>query len=325
MGRYHCVNQMNVVQRKESHMSQTLHSIEKNISAEKLDADQVPDDVGPSLSILLPCKNEEGTMLRQIRAVVSQLRRGDQVVYLDDGSSDFTRRLMEMACRPDDVILSNAKSVGVCNAYNQCAKAATGDWILGTSGNDLVQPGVIAAWRRAAATWPEARLAFGNIEGWRPLEWRERYGFVAPHEWPAVWQRCQGFRTHGAAAFIRRDAWGDGYLPDLEWMADWYQTFVVALRWGSIHLPIVCSKVFFGGESFSAQHSDDDKYNKAMRCMNAHWLESKNDDVRVLGDAFHQMTGWLNLRDPRPAPPRHPGPTGRLPGKLVSLATGEAI
>src|SRR5947208_2576204 len=100
----------------------------------------------PSLSILLPCHNEEKLLPRQLAAILSQLAPNDELVFLDDGSTDGTCAIMAPYRKMDNFqVLSHNDAMGVNAAYNFCASKATKEWCLGCSGNDEVQQGAIAA------------------------------------------------------------------------------------------------------------------------------------------------------------------------------------
>lgn len=271
----------------------------------------------PTLSVLLPLKDEAATLDRQLNALLPQLAQGDEVVCLVNGSTDATAYCIHKRNDPRIKLTIAKDPLGVCAAYDWCHGHATGDWCLGASGNDELQPGAIARWRAAAAMLPCTRVMFGDIVNWPRLDWAPRVEYIPPADFPKVWERCSGHRTHGAAAFIRRDSWGVGYLPQLEWMADWYQTLLISMREGAVYLRYPVSKVNFVANSFSARHNNDQAYNHVTLQMRAHWSLAQNDSIRPLGDAFHKLTGWLNLREPRRPPPGIPRQLGRCPGRIV--------
>lgn len=269
--------------------------------------------VEPTLSILLPVRNDGPTLARQLDAIVPQLRDVDQLVFLDDGSTDDSLEILKAKRHSNTTIIRRYAPSGVCEAYNQCAAHARGTWVLGCSGNDEVQPGTIAEWHAAAIRWPHARVMFGHICDWPKLPFRTSTDFVAPDELPELFRVHRGLNTHGAAAFLRRDSWGRGYIHELAWMADWYQTMMLAFQYGFVQLDHICSRVTFGGDSFSAGHADDAKFNRVIDAMRKEWERPDNDHIRELGTLFDRYTGWLANRHSRPAPMPAPRPTGRLP------------
>jgi len=251
---------------------------------------------GARLSILLPCKNEAKTLRRQLDAIYGQIRPQDEVVMLDDASTDDTLGIMREFARTKDTVIVHDTSAGVCEAFNACAFDAGNEWILGASGNDCVLPGTVKAFEDAETKFPYARVMFGHIKQWNRQAWRSETGWIPQSSMLPLWTKWAGHRTHGAAAFLRRDSWGDGYLPKLEWMADWFQTLLLAMRHGCVFLDHVCSDVFMGPGQFSSQHGDVGAYNRVIDAMKAEFESVKYGDVRELGRQFHKITGWLNRR-----------------------------
>lgn len=271
-----------------------------------------------NFSILLPCRNEANVLETQLSAILPQLEQGDQIVALDDGSTDDTQLVFRNILRPQDVLLTAPNGSGVCGAYNTCGAAASKDIILGQSGNDVMQPGTLARARQVFALWPNAKVAFGTIKGWSRVIDGVSDRFVTPDQLPLVWQQSRGFLTHGASAFMRREVWGEGYLPQLRWMADWYQTLLIAMRHGCIWMDHVCSQVNFSRDSFSAQHADTEKYNAVVEEMVKDFGRPCYDDIRPLGEQFNRICGWLRPRGAGGWGPKSPMKEWKLPGRLAS-------
>lgn len=192
----------------------------------------------PTLSVVLCAYDEAAHLPAQLWALTHQDRPADQLVLLDDGSTDGTGALLAAtAAASSRAVYETAFAPhGAVGAYNAAVAWATGDWLFLASANDVVQPGAFAAWAAAVALWPDAVLIVGETtEG--PLAWSPTATFLPP---AAVHARLQaGGQIHGAGVFLRRAAWdaAGGYDPALEWLADWWLYHALALSVGCAYLP----------------------------------------------------------------------------------------
>ena len=249
----------------------------------------------PSLSVLLPSKDRSALLKRQVACIMPQLTDKDQVVFLDDGSSDDTWRVMtKIARRRRDCVLHNDKANGVNDAYNQCARLADCEWLTGAADDDEVQPGAYLAARTAISECPEARICFGRVQQ-SPL-WFRAPTFVAADRMNEFWNQVGKQDTHGAAAFIRRDVWGEGYTHG-KWMGDWWQAFKITVRHGCLFIPTVISNLG-SNPGYSSQHGDDAKYNKALDQIREDVASEACKDIRTAIMAYHSITRFLDHRQP---------------------------
>lgn len=245
----------------------------------------------PTLSVLLPTAGDRGRLLVQLDAIVPQLIDGDELILLNDGADVLTDTIADLFPRANIVRLRTDRPSGVCKAYNRCAAAATKSWVLGASGNDEVQPGALELWRSAARAWPEARVMFGHIVDWKMKPWLPETGFVHAGWLPAIWLD-QGWQTHGAAAFLRRDCWGKGYIPELGYMADHFQTMLLAYEYGCVYLHANISRVWFHARSFSQAHGNLDIRNGTKAAWMTELARPEYDRVRPAFELFDRITGW---------------------------------
>jgi len=99
----------------------------------------------PRVSVAVPLFNEEGNvaeLVHRIAAVLDGLPGGPhEMVFVNDGSIDATRRLLEEACRRDDriVVLSLSRNFGHQAAFSAAIDHTTGDVTILMDG-DLQDP-----------------------------------------------------------------------------------------------------------------------------------------------------------------------------------------
>lgn len=87
---------------------------------------RAPDDASPSLSIILPAKNEATGLERVLPNLVASFA-GAEVIVVDDGSTDATA---EVAARHGARVLSSPYSMGNGAAIKRGARAATGEVLV---------------------------------------------------------------------------------------------------------------------------------------------------------------------------------------------------
>lgn len=112
-----------------------------------------------SVSVIIPCHNAASWVHRQIDAVGAQLNDGDELVLVDNRSTDGTRTVLERAAaaRPQVRVAEARKRAGANHARNVGMDAAVNDLLLFCDADDRVHPGWVEAFRAA--------LADGGIAG----------------------------------------------------------------------------------------------------------------------------------------------------------------
>ena len=250
----------------------------------------------PTLSVLLPTYCDGWRLGVQLQAILSQLSEDDELILLLDGSDELTREVANSIEHPSLRIHSNERPSGVCSAFNQCHLHASKDWILGASGNDELQPGTIDAWRFAVQQWPDAHLVHGDITPTYEKRWTHQTSFISKCDLPAIWRNV-GWFTHGAAAFFRREDWGNGYIVEHGYHADAFQTMVIGWRYGLIDLHHYCSRVLMDRSQYSARgYSNHKEHNHVIREMKKTLNECGYDDVRDMAEEFMASTRQFDER-----------------------------
>lgn len=104
----------------------------------------------PPVSVIIPCHNAEQWVQRQIDAVRAQLREGDELVLVDNRSTDGTRRTLEAAAASDRRlrVVDATDRAGANYARNRGIQAALNDLLLFCDADDVVHDGWVDAFRR---------------------------------------------------------------------------------------------------------------------------------------------------------------------------------
>jgi glycosyltransferase involved in cell wall biosynthesis len=104
------------------------------------------------LSVVMPCRNVAATLGEQLRALVAQEWDGSwEVIVVDNGSTDSTRAVATEFAAPDRrvrVVEAN-EGVGVSYVRNTGVRASTAASVAFCDGDDIVEPGWVAAFGTA--------------------------------------------------------------------------------------------------------------------------------------------------------------------------------
>jgi glycosyltransferase involved in cell wall biosynthesis len=115
------------------------------------------------ISVVIPSYNRLSTLIRAIDSVIAQTSKVDEIIIVDDGSSDNTA--VEVSARYPQLKLLRQENSGVSSARNYGIKQAKGDWIALLDSDDSWLPNKIERIRKAQRLNPEISL-FHSDEIW---------------------------------------------------------------------------------------------------------------------------------------------------------------
>ncbi|MEV7101534.1 glycosyltransferase family A protein [Micrococcus luteus] len=107
----------------------------------------------PTVSVIIPCYNAEAWVSKQVAAVLAQLDPPDELVLVDNRSTDGTPALLAEASAADPRVrvVEATERQGVNHARNTGLAAARGDILLICDADDALHPGWVDAFREALA------------------------------------------------------------------------------------------------------------------------------------------------------------------------------
>jgi glycosyltransferase involved in cell wall biosynthesis len=108
------------------------------------------------LSVIIPTFNRAHTLPRAVDSVLAQTRPADEILIVDDGSTDRTRELIENGY-PQCRYLHQANR-GVSSARNLGIREARGDWIALLDSDDAWLPDKLQRQEQALRADPGHRL-----------------------------------------------------------------------------------------------------------------------------------------------------------------------
>jgi glycosyltransferase involved in cell wall biosynthesis len=156
-----------------------------------------------ALSILIPAHNAAHFLPRCLDALVAQIDASDEIIVVDDGSSDATAR---MVTRPRVRLLSHARRCGPSVTRNTAAAAASNGLLLFVDSDVVVAPGMLAKVRAHFAAHPRDAALIGSYDAKPEVKaWLSQYRNLLHH---FVHQHTAEHPSHfwtGLGA-VRRDA-----------------------------------------------------------------------------------------------------------------------
>ncbi|MHC5141971.1 MAG: glycosyltransferase family 2 protein, partial [Planctomycetota bacterium] len=112
------------------------------------------------ISVVIPAYNAEKHIARAIESVLAQTRPADEVIVIDDGSSDATAEVVRSF--GDKVIFIQQENAGASVARNAGIEAATSDWIAFLDADDEWLPNKLQLQVEHFKRNPDLLWATGN-------------------------------------------------------------------------------------------------------------------------------------------------------------------
>jgi len=127
------------------------------------------------VSVIIPSYNRAELLPRALDSVYSQTRLPDEVLLIDDGSTDATR---DLQARYPQVRWLHQQNQGVSAARNHGIRQSTGDWLALLDSDDAWHPQKLARQLAALAAAPALRVCHTDeiwIRNGRRVNPRERH------------------------------------------------------------------------------------------------------------------------------------------------------
>lgn len=218
-----------------------------------------------TLSVILPNYNDAQTLPDALEALLTQSRKPDEIIFVDDASTDDS---VAVACRFAERdaslrVLRNETNSGTTVTLGRGLQEATGDFVYLGASDDRVLPGAFEAALAALEEHPKAGLCCGDMEqfhddGTPPFIVRflpgQPAGGFSPDAFREALLRQPYTVIPTNSTLIRRSALieAGGLRPNLRWLTDWFALYVIAFRHGLCYVPQPFSSVRLSAGSFSA-------------------------------------------------------------------------
>jgi len=111
-----------------------------------------------SLSVVLPTYNYSRYIVDSVESVLSQLSSQDELVVIDDGSTDDTHKQLAGYIEAEKLNYYYQENAGVSVARNIGVSRAIGDYIIFLDADDQLLPGALDLFRRYVQQNPQCDL-----------------------------------------------------------------------------------------------------------------------------------------------------------------------
>jgi len=196
----------------------------------------------------MPNYNHARFLPVSLGAVRRQNVPADEVLVLDDGSTDNSREVLaELAAGwPQLKVVHNESNLGVNATMNRGLELATGDYVAFIAADDEVLPVWLERSLPQLEQHPGTGLVCGLVE-WRcqatGMRWQQgvrmpaRSGYFSPAEMIQLGRRGV-LQIAGQHALYKRSALVEagGWRPELHWCSDWFGGYTVGFRHGMCHV-----------------------------------------------------------------------------------------
>ncbi len=95
------------------------------------------------ISILIPCYNEEKSIRKSVKSLLNQTRKADQIVVVDDCSTDATPEILKTFKNKIQVVRPERNTGNKSNAQEFGLKFIKGDVFIATDGDTILDPDFI--------------------------------------------------------------------------------------------------------------------------------------------------------------------------------------
>jgi glycosyltransferase involved in cell wall biosynthesis len=120
------------------------------------------------ISVLIPAYNCQATIRETLDSVLAQTRAADEILVIDDGSTDQTPEILEFY-KPR-VQVFRQKNLGVAAARNALIEHAEGDLLAWLDSDDVWHPRCLEVHSRLFTDYPEAGALFVGHLNFRGME-----------------------------------------------------------------------------------------------------------------------------------------------------------
>lgn len=256
----------------------------------------------PTFSAIIPNYNHAHYLPRSLGAFLAQKRKFDEIIVVDDASTDNSVSLVRAiaADNPSIKLIRHGTNRGVNAALNTGISASTGDYVLLGAADDCVRNNLL---------WEEAQLAedfpnVGVVSGMTSykcldtgLEWTlgtrmpKYYTKLSPSECHTLAKKNTLFVSSPCALFKKSCLDEVGNMrPEFRWNADWFVAIAIPFRHGMAWCPKVLADAYPASTGYYGSHADNmDLRADVIECI---LLELEKPEYADVRPAF-QKSGFV--------------------------------
>lgn len=252
-----------------------------------------------TISVLLCNYNDATYLPESLSAICTQSLPPNEVIVLDDGSTDNSLEIIERFAEryPFIRIFKNATNRGLLYSVNRALKEARSDFIVWAAADDRLMPNFIECNARLLRQYPLAHMTFSRLAVFRDgsneiTEFTEKnhgvafdFGssprFFSPEILRERLQRSYLWISANTVVASRTALMQiGGFDTELRWHADYFAFWAVALRHGACCIP----------ETLALMRQRDQTYSSTG-------MAKRNEQRATLGRLADKLTrkGWRDI------------------------------
>ena len=252
-----------------------------------------------TVSVLLCNYNDARYLPDSLGAICTQTRLPEEVIVLDDGSTDNSLAIIEEFARrhPFVRVLKNESNRGLLYSINRALREARCDFVVWAAADDRLLPNFIERNVQCLERYPAAGMSFSRLAVFRdgsdevtPFTERKHgpafdFGaearFLSPEGLRERLQRSYLWISANTVMASRAALMqGGGFDQELRWHADHFSFMAVALRCGACCIP----------ETLALMRQRDQTYSSAG-------MAKRNEQRVTLGRFADKLTsrGWRDV------------------------------
>jgi glycosyltransferase involved in cell wall biosynthesis len=116
----------------------------------------------PQVSVCMASYNGERYIAKQMKSILCQLSAGDELIIVDDASTDRTREQIVATSDPRVRLLVNEKNLGVLASFEKALSRSSGEIIFFSDQDDVWKPEKVSAILGAFGRNPDAMLVLSD-------------------------------------------------------------------------------------------------------------------------------------------------------------------
>jgi glycosyltransferase involved in cell wall biosynthesis len=209
-----------------------------------------------SISAVIPTYNRAALVRRAIDSVLAQTRPIDEIIVVDDGSSDKTREVVTAYGAAVRYICQENR--GIAGARNRGIRESRFDWVAFLDDDDEWLPDKIAKQVQALEKCPEASVCYTGIR-YAPIDGGAERCFVPIKAESLLPKARLSIPFTPSTMVVRRkalDAVG-GFMEGLRFAEDWHIIVRLAFRFKFVGVMEPLVRMNQQPFSLSRQHIDD--------------------------------------------------------------------
>lgn len=117
----------------------------------------------PKISVCMACYNSGHYIDLQLRSILPQLSADDEVVIIDDNSTDDTRDRIRAFADPRIRLMEHTVNMGVTRTFEETLRAATGDLLFLSDHDDIWAADKVELFREAFAQGPHIQIVMSAV------------------------------------------------------------------------------------------------------------------------------------------------------------------